>query len=251
MRAISDPIHGCHCETVPQKVLTGSKHDGAVLLGDHGRFGWMLAAFFIDASSPPLQDRCYSLRREAAQGLFDSCENCIFLLFQLPPVTRGRIAFLPFLQAQSIIAQGEIVTTTTQPTTAEELLQMPHGDRYQLVRGELRTMSPPSIRHARICMKFSRPLDEYVEKNGLGRVYVGDPGFVLARKPDIVLAPDVAFIRTDRLPVGPEPPGYWEGAPDLAVEVVSPGDTAYEVEEKVEEWLEKGCAMVVVVSASP
>src|SRR5436190_13540295 len=147
------------------------------------------------------------------------------------------------------MAAGTQPPTQTQLMTAEELWRMPEdGKRYQLVRGELRAMSPPSIRHARLCMRFSRPLDEFVEKRSLGRVYVGDPGFMLARKPDIVLAPDVALIRADRLPTGPEPAGYWEGAPDLAVEVVSPNDTVYQVEEKVEDWLSLACAMVVVVS---
>lgn len=137
----------------------------------------------------------------------------------------------------------------TQPMTAEELLRLPNdGKRYQLVRGELRTMSPPDFRHGEIAGNIYAALRAYVRSKGLGRTSVGDPGFLLARNPDTVLAPDAAFLSADQAPPGDLPRGFWKGAPTLAVEVVSPNDTAYEVEEKVEDWLALGCAMVVVVS---
>ena len=96
-------------------------------------------------------------------------------------------------------------------------------------------------------MNVSQTLNQHVSAKGLGLVSVGDPGFILARNPDVVLAPDIAFIRSDRMP-SPEPEGWWEMAPDLVVEVVSPSDTVYRVEEKTEDWLTYGCSMVVVVS---
>ena len=133
--------------------------------------------------------------------------------------------------------------------TAEELWRMPEeGKRYQLVRGELRTMSPPDFRHGEIALNISAALRAHVKAKGLGRVSANDPGFLLARKPDIVLAPDVAFLSAAQAPPGELPRGYWNGAPTLVVEVVSPSDTVYQVEEKVEDWLALGCAMVVVVS---
>jgi len=122
------------------------------------------------------------------------------------------------------------------------------GKRYELVRGELRTMSPPSFRHAEIAGNFYAPLCAYARANNLGRVGVGDPGFMLARDPDLVLAPDVAFIRAGRLAPGAKAEGFLPGAPDLVVEVVSPGDTADEVAEKVEDWLSLGSRMVVAIS---
>jgi Uma2 family endonuclease len=145
------------------------------------------------------------------------------------------------------------VATTTQPSagqilTAEDLLRMPNGKQFELVRGELRKMSPPSFRHGEIAGNIYAPLRAYVRANGLGRVAVGDPGFLLERDPDLVLAPDVAFIRGDRLPPGAKAEGFLPGAPDLVVEVVSPNDTADEVEEKVEDWLTMGSRMVVVVN---
>ncbi len=141
------------------------------------------------------------------------------------------------------------MASTTHSWTAEELWKMPaDGNRHELVRGELRTMSPPQFRHGEIVTNFAAPLAAYVRKSGLGRVSSGDPGFVLARQPDIVRAPDVCFISAARWPGMERPSGYWEGAPDLVVEVVSPGDTAYEVEEKVEDWIALGCRMVAVVN---
>ncbi len=140
------------------------------------------------------------------------------------------------------------MATTTPLLTAEDLLRIPNdGYRYELVRGELRKMSPPGIRHAQIVGNLAQALGVFVKANRLGIMLAGDPGFTLARNPDIVLAPDVGFVRADRLTAG-VPVGFWQGAPDLAVEVISPGDTVHEVEEKVADWLTLGCRMVVIVS---
>jgi Uma2 family endonuclease len=73
-----------------------------------------------------------------------------------------------------------------------------------------------------------------------------ETGFRIARDPDTVRAPDVAFVCAQRLP-SRRPRGYFEGPPDLAVEVVSPEDRASEVMAKVEDWLRAGCQEVWVV----
>jgi Uma2 family endonuclease len=141
------------------------------------------------------------------------------------------------------------MATTTQLLTVEELQRMPEdGNHYELVRGELRSMPPPGFRHGRISARFTGALVPYVETNKLGVVLSGDPGFVLARDPDIVRAPDVAFVSAARIAASGEPTGYWEGAPDLAVEVLSPNDTVFDVEEKTNDWLTLGCRMVVLVN---
>ena len=133
--------------------------------------------------------------------------------------------------------------------TAEELLRLPSdGRRYELVRGELRTLPPTGFEHGGATSRFDRSLGHYVQAHQLGEVVTGEPGFLLATNPDTLRAPDVAFVRRERLvEVGPVR-GYWPGAPDLVVEVISPNDLYTEVDEKVAEWLEHGTRLVFVVN---
>jgi Uma2 family endonuclease len=141
------------------------------------------------------------------------------------------------------------MSTTIQTTTAEDLVRTPDdGFRYELVRGELRKMSPAGHKHGRIAGNITASLGPHIVANQLGRVYVADTGFLIASDPDTVRAPDVAFVSQRRLDELGDVEGYWPGAPDLLVEVISPSDTYTEVEEKVLEWLEAGARMVVVVN---
>jgi Uma2 family endonuclease len=134
-----------------------------------------------------------------------------------------------------------------RPVTADELLRMPdNGQRHELVRGELRTMTPAGHRHGRVAVNITAPLDQHVRAHRLGAVYAAETGFKLGDNPDTVRAPDVAFVRRDRVDAVGDAPGYWPGAPDLAVEVISPGDTFSLVEEKVLDWLSAGTRMVIV-----
>ena len=135
--------------------------------------------------------------------------------------------------------------------TAEELLGKPEdGFRYELVEGEARRMAPAGNVHGYIAANFLGPLQRHARDNGLGRVYAAETGFKLSSSPDTVRAPDVAFVSQTRLDEVGEVPGYWPGAPDLAVEVVSPSDTHAEVTEKSLSWLGAGCRMVLAVDPS-
>lgn len=141
------------------------------------------------------------------------------------------------------------MTTQVQLTTADELLHyQDDGYRYELVKGELKKMAPAGNEHGMLALKLAAKLWNFVEANKLGTVYAAETGFKLTTDPDTVRAPDTAFISQKRLDeVGPVQ-GYWPGAPDLAVEVVSPNDLYTEVSEKVAEWLKAGSSMVVVVN---
>src|SRR5918999_1116101 len=139
------------------------------------------------------------------------------------------------------------MTTTQQLMTAEDLLRLPDdGFRYELIRGELRKMAPAGFLHGRIAIKLSTSLDQHVTNRNLGVVCAAETGFKLASDPDVVRAPDVAFIRRERVEEVGNVEGYWPGAPDLAVEVVSPSDTYTDVQEKVFDWLEAGARMIIV-----
>ncbi|MCI0529162.1 MAG: Uma2 family endonuclease [Nitrospira sp.] len=137
-------------------------------------------------------------------------------------------------------------TATPQTFTAEDLLKMPDdGFRYELVRGELIKMVPPGAEHGGIASKLDRSLGNHVETHNLGKTYV-ETGFELA--PDTVRAPDVAFVRKERVEAAGHVTGYWPGAPDLAVEIISPNDLYTQVDEKVQEWLSFGARMVIVIN---
>ena len=132
--------------------------------------------------------------------------------------------------------------------TAAELRCLPDdGLRHELVAGELRTMAPSGGEHGWVTSDIHVSLATYVLAQGLGRVFAAETGFLLASNPDTVRAPDVAFVRRERVRAVGRQPGYWPGAPDLAIEVVSPSDRPREVAEKVATWLRHGTQMVIEV----
>ncbi len=140
------------------------------------------------------------------------------------------------------------MATSIQILTAEDLERVPDdGFHYELVGGELRRMAPSGYTHGKVVVRLTWRLAQYVEGRGLGAVAAAETGFLISSNPDTVRAPDVAFISRQRLEAVGEVEGYWPGAPDLAVEVVSPSDTYAGVKEKVADWLAAGTRMVAVV----
>ncbi|HEV2744216.1 MAG TPA: Uma2 family endonuclease [Rubrobacter sp.] len=139
------------------------------------------------------------------------------------------------------------MTVRQSPVTAEELLRTPDdGLRRELVRGEVRTMAPAGNVHGRIAMNLAWSLTGHVKSQDLGVVFAAETGFKISSDPDTVRAPDTAFVRRERVEAVGDVEGYWPGAPDLAVEVVSPNDRFSEVEEKVTDWLAADTRMVIV-----
>lgn len=130
--------------------------------------------------------------------------------------------------------------------TAEELFELPDdGLRHELVEGELRTMGPAGFDHGRVALQIGARILGHVEEHRLGEVLAAETGFVVARGPDTVRAPDVAFVAAERAPA--EARGFAELAPDLVVEVVSPSDRASDVSSKAAMWLDAGVRLVWVV----
>jgi Uma2 family endonuclease len=121
------------------------------------------------------------------------------------------------------------------------------GDaRLELLRGELIEMSPVSFRHSSIVVALLIELGAFVKQRDLGLVGT-EGGFVLERDPDTLLAPDIAFIRKDRLPPDEDWDTFPELVPDLVIEVVSPHDRANDVYDKTRTYLEVGVRMALTV----
>ena len=148
-------------------------------------------------------------------------------------------------------------TTTSSPTlvttnklvTADELLAISQREdaRFELLQGDIIMMSPAGSKHGNLAMKIGARVQVYVEDQGQGYVFAAETGFFIESDPDTVRAPDVGYIRQERLPADGLPDQYFPGAPDLAVEVVSPNDSAADVQAKVRDWLTYGTRLVWVV----
>jgi len=139
--------------------------------------------------------------------------------------------------------------STTSQVTAAELLALPTGmgKRYELVLGELRVTSPAGWRHGNVVSNLHGKLIVFIEQHDLGMMFGAETGFRLASDPDTVRAPDIAFIAKANIPEQLPADSFWPGAPDLAVEVLSPGDRTGEVDEKIDAWLAAGTAAVWIV----
>lgn len=137
---------------------------------------------------------------------------------------------------------------TNAKITPEELQSMPDAVDFELVDGNLveRHMgSESSLIAARIVFL----LVNFVRPKKLGHVFTTDCGYqCFPDDPGKLRKPDVSFVATGRLPNNRPPEGYIKIAPDLAVEVLSPGDLAYEIDKKVEEYLSAGVKLIWIVN---
>jgi Uma2 family endonuclease len=144
---------------------------------------------------------------------------------------------------------GRQMATITQLITAEEFEQLPGSERTELIDGVVFEMSPPGYEHSGIAGTVVGLLFAYAEPEQLGRPLT-DPGVIIRRHPDTVRAPDAAFILAERIPPEGLPKGFWNVVPDLVVEVVSPYDSASEVQVKIREWLEAGARLLWIIYPS-
>ncbi|MCW5970294.1 MAG: Uma2 family endonuclease [Blastocatellales bacterium] len=140
------------------------------------------------------------------------------------------------------------MNTTIQIVTAEDLMAMSSDSHFELVKGELRPMSAAGSRHGRIISRIAVPMGAFADKNRLGEIFGAETGFILATNPDTVRAPDIAFVRTERLDAVGDIDEYWPGPPDLAVEVISPNDRIYELDEKIDDYIASGVRAVWIVN---
>ncbi len=111
-------------------------------------------------------------------------------------------------------------------------------------RGEVVRMSPTGGKRGVIAHRIGRLLGNWAEQQGIGLVFAAETGFKLATNPDTVRAADVALVLNERIPAAGVPDSFWEGAPDLAVEVFSPNDSTSDVLDKVRDYLAAGADQV-------
>ncbi len=139
------------------------------------------------------------------------------------------------------------VATETRRYTPEDLLAMPDGKNYELVDGQLveRGMGAES---SLVGGKLFSRLDRFCEDRDLGIVWPADNGYeCFPHAPGLVRRPDVSFVRRGRLPGDVSPDGWVKIPPDLAVEVVSPNDSAEQLEEKLEDYQKAGVPLLWVI----
>jgi Uma2 family endonuclease len=144
------------------------------------------------------------------------------------------------------VARLEDTAMVTRPRyTAEELPSLTSDEEdFELIEGALVRIALPGFDHGAIQANVGTLLHIQVEERALGTV-VGRAGFILARGPDTVLAPDVAFIASSRFPG--QISGFAEFAPDAAVVIVSPSNSPGEIERKVAVYLQTGVRAIWVV----
>lgn len=136
-----------------------------------------------------------------------------------------------------------------QIVTAEELWDMPEvpGKRLELVDGEVVEVPGAGELHMAIVILLYKFLDRFVEEHDIGLVRPDGLAYVLRRGPDQIRIPEVSFVAWDSVPEGEISEGFWEGAPTLAVEVVSPNDRADDIHDRVQDYLEAGSSQVWVL----
>jgi Uma2 family endonuclease len=129
--------------------------------------------------------------------------------------------------------------------TDEDILNLPHDEySYEVVDGEL-VMSPKNNpQHGIICVRISARLWHHVDARGLGEVFDSNTGYWMVNRN--LRAPDVSFMTKARLP-RQTPKAFFEGAPDLVVEVLSPTNTRRELDRRLRDFFESGTRLAWII----
>jgi Uma2 family endonuclease len=138
------------------------------------------------------------------------------------------------------------MATVEKAMTADEYLALGDIGPSELIQGKVYLASPTGFNHGCIATSINCALSDFLKTAKLGRASTAEAGFLISRNHDTVRAPDVAFVRAERIPPGGQKK-FFEGAPDLAVEVLSPDDRSSDVNAKIHDWLDAGCVQVWVV----
>jgi len=134
--------------------------------------------------------------------------------------------------------------------TADEFFALSEpieGGKMELVCGRVVTMSPVGVEHGEVVANLCDPLRRFTRERRLGAVLI-ETGFRLRRNPDLVRAPDLSFVVAGRMPAArADRLRYFDGHPDLAIEVLSPDDRESEIAQKIDDYLAAGAERVWIV----
>jgi Uma2 family endonuclease len=131
--------------------------------------------------------------------------------------------------------------------TVEEFMVLDTRDgKAELVRGELRLTPPPGGRHGIVWANLTSLLVQHLRQGDFGRVFA-ESCFELVQLPRTVRAPDVAFVRKERLPAGAIDESRLKLAPDFVAEILSPSETAARLDEKLEDYSVSHVPLVWVI----
>jgi Uma2 family endonuclease len=132
--------------------------------------------------------------------------------------------------------------------TPEEFMAHPVPDgKAELVRGELRVTPPPGGSHGLAATNLLYLIESHARPGKLGRAFSDGTGYELLQVPRTVRMPDVSFVRAERLPEEGVGASLLRLAPDLAVEVLSPSEAAWELQEKLDDYTAAGTPLIWVV----
>lgn len=153
-----------------------------------------------------------------------------------------------------------MVDVTHAPLDVQEVVQVEHdewlsleneqtGESYELIEGELVPQARTDNEHGAICFRFGFELRMYSLQTGKPARITESSGPYYTRADDTTARkPDVAFtFYSERVPQDQSPEFYMRTPPELIVEVISPGNTAQEMDEKTQEWFCFGVKMVLLV----
>lgn len=139
------------------------------------------------------------------------------------------------------------LATAKSRLTADEFMELPDAENYELIEGSLIERDFMGARASFVAGRIGHLLNLLVDQTGCGYVLDSDTTYRCFGDPDTLRRADVSFVRVGRFPGEEVPEGYVELCPDLAVEVISPRNFAYQVQEKIRLYIEAGVRLIWVV----
>lgn len=151
-------------------------------------------------------------------------------------------------QSTETLETPEIVTSEKKVWTDEAFMALPDdGQHYEIVNGELIDMGNLGAKHGYIAIILSSALFAVVMAQKLGALFDSSTAFKM--KNGNKRSPDISFFAKERLQeLDDLPTGFLDGAPDLAIEILSPTNTIEEIDSKLAEYFENGARLVWVIN---